>query len=1251
MSEGKRAQYTIGVKGEGLENLAKLTSGLDDASAEAAHLKEEAAQVSQQLAAVGQQQQAIDTVRRLGEQSRNLGNDLERSTTEVERLGKALPEASQHTQALATAQQSAAQTAEATRADIKALQQALAEQRAGSDAAARSTDDYKNSVAWARTTIAELRQQLTGQKESLAQATAATRVATAEEKGLQREYEGAVSTSQKLSAALGDKRQALDNAKDAAKQLGLDTSQLAQAQKQVDAASGQAKQGLDQLAEGLRRVQQRQTDNSQISKAFQDDLRKLGLDGSKAPAGLEAAFKSLGLNGVKKSEAAVRELQVALAQVRNSPDVLPSEKRAAVKAYEAAVAELRGETTRAAAATRDFDAATDSTGNTLSNVAGKAVALGGALLGLQQMRELATSVVETGSQFQNLEVRLENLLGSAESAGQAMAMLKDLAASTPFDVAGLSEAYVKLTSFGMKPTEAQMRSLVDITANLGGGTEALSGVTLALGQAWTKTKLQGEEILQLAERGVPVWDALARATGRTVPELQRMSEAGQLGRDVISKLIDELGRMNAGASDKLMQTYAGAVANAKDALAEFFDMIAKAGVLDWLTDKIRVLLDEFDRMKQSGELEQKAQEIADAFLQIATMVDTTASALLDLAPVLEASIKLFIALKVANAAQALWAIAAGALAATPAVAGVGAASAVSAGQMAAAGAAAGGLATSLRILRSLTGVGLVLGAAELAQEFFRAKAAAEEADAAVARMLQEQPVNGPKKAADAAAQSLGVVVSKVNDALVQFDNLKAKGESTAEALRKIGNDFDLSTSTGIGNAAAVLDALLAKSQITATQFRDTWSQALQDVNLLEFEVRARQAMEGTAEGAAQLEQALEAGLREAIRRAGGDFELLSGGMGKAAQSAVADLDYLVNNLAALKAAGVDTGKALLQSIGKSLNTADSQAAIDAVKVRLEAVRSVLGDKVADGLLDQAKQKADSLKDAIDKATPGINSLREAFKTLGITTDEVLKKSAADASAAYDLVRTSGTASAREIGEAFKKSAETAIAANNGIAPSWVKAEASLRGYQVAVDSAGKATLKLKEATDQAIDSNQRAVRSIDEHRSALERLNAERERGIAAQEKELELATRELKLQEAKRNAGTIKDVDAVPAFESQEQADAWMEEWNRQYQKRNPFSTKSSGSLGNFQRDTTKAEWQAEVDAMKLRNTMKGNGNASTSSQTPLEAMRSGDTFVSNITIPGMSGTTQIRYADAVSQQAGENLLRQLAQAKGSAA
>ena len=123
--------------------------------------------------------------------------------------------------------------------------------------------------------------------------------------------------------------------------------------------------------------------------------------------------------------------------------------------------------------------------------------------------------------------------------------------------------------------------------------------------------------------------------------------------------------------------------------------------------------------------------------------------------------------------------------------------------------------------------------------------------------------------------------------------------------------------------------------------------------------------------------------------------------------------------------------------------------------------------------------------------------------------------------------------------------------------------------------------------------------------------------------------------------------MDAVPSFESQEQADAWIAEWEKQYQKKNPFSTKASGSLGSFQRDTTKAEWQAEVDAMRLRNTMKGNGNATESSQTPLESMRSGNTYINQITMPGV-GTLTTRHKDEQSASDEKDFIRRLQEAKG---
>ena len=853
-----------------------------------------------------------------------------------------------------------------------------------------------------------------------------------------------------------------------------------------------------------------------LESKYDGAMKGVASDSDAAAKALEQSFKMLGIKGVQAVEQEVKQLQAALANIRNSPDILPADKAAAVASFNKRLAELRGEAQQTPPALGSVDVAANKTAQSLANAAQKAVSWALAIAGINRAGDLVGQLVETGSEFENLRVRLDNLLGSTEKAETAFNMIKNLAATTPFEVTALTESFVKLTAFGMQPTEAQMRSLSDVAANLGGGTETLSSVTLALGQAWTKSKLQGQEIMQLAERGVPVWDALARATGRSVPELTRMSEAGLLGRDVISKLIDELGRMNAGASDKLMNTYAGSVSNAKDALAEFYDMVSRSGVLEFLTGKVKELLAEFDRMKASGELEAKAKAIADTFIGVADAVESAIKVLVYFGPQIKLVVEAALALKAANMAGTLLSVASGAIAAGTGMTTAGAASATAAVQMETAAVAGGRVATMLRVLRSLTGIGLAIGVAEMTMEFFRAKRAAEEGDAAVRRMLEEKPVNGPKRAAEAATGAITVTVSKADDLVKKFETLTEQGDTAAEAIGKIGKDLDLSSAPGIRDAAGVLDNLLAHGKITAAQFRDAWAGALKDVNLLEFEARARQALDGSAEASKRLEHALDAGLREAIRRAGGDFDVLAGGMGRAAQSSIADTDLIINNLDRLKAQGIDVGNALVQSIGKGINTADSQAAIEAVRTRIEAVRKALGDKVADGLLDQAKQKADELKDALDKATPGINSLREAMKMLGVTSDQTFKDTADKSKAAYEAMKESGTSSARELADGFRKMAADQIAASGEVGSTQrvvteevLKSEGAVRGLSVAFDASGKMAVQTQAEAAAAIARTTGVLGgqrdAVDSVTSALERQNAAQERANAAIEKAAEL--------------------------------------------------------------------------------------------------------------------------------------------------
>jgi tape measure domain-containing protein len=987
-----------------------------------------------------------------------------------------------------------------------------------------------------------------------------------------------------------------------------------------------------------------------LESRYDATMKAVAADSSGTATALDQSFRVLGIKGVQAVEAEVKKLQAALAAIRANPDVFPADKAAAVAAFNSRLAELRGTAQQTPPALNGVAASSTSAGTSMLAAAKGAALWAAALVGIGSATAVGKQLIDTGSQFENLRVRLDNLLGGTEKAEQAFTMIKRLAAETPFEVAGLTESFVKLTAFGMQPSEAQMRSLSDVAANLGGGTEILSRVTLALGQAWTKSKLQGQEIMQLAEAGVPVWDALAHATGRSVPELNRMSEAGLLGRDVISKLIDELGRMNEGASVKLMNTYAGSISNVKDAMAEFFDLVSRSGVLDYLTGKVKELLAEFDRMKQSGELEAKAKAIANTFIEVAGAVDSTIKALVRFAPQIKLVVEAAIALKAANMAGAFVSLAAGATQAAVGMGAVATQSVATTATLSGAAVAVGRVATALRVLRSLSGIGLVLGVAELAQEFFRAKKAAEDGDKAVAEMLRPRPVNGPKDAAKAAADEITKTGQKAQDITAEFNKLIEDGKSVDDALNDIGKKFDLSTVPGIQDAGAVLDGLVTSGKITATQFRREWDASLKDVNLGEFEVRARQAFDGSAQGARILTQAIDAGLREAVRRSGGDFEVISGGMGKAAKSAVGDVDYMIDNLARLKASGADVGQALTLSLGKAINTADSQAAIDAVRTRIEAVRKVLGDKIADGLLDQAKQKALDLKDALDKATPGVNSLREAMKTLGVTSDESLKQTAKTAQEAYEVMRVSGTSSARELTAAFQKAATEAIAANNGIAPSWVTAQAAARGFEVQVDSAGKAILRAMGGGSAAVQSFGRDVQATTEYlkaqAAALDAMNAkyakpkggsvtgssreERLAGQAATDGTGAFALRE------KQRAGLLSADDLKTA-----EAVLSAAKFNKQMFDENSKAYSLEGTRSIFEELNSATIILAQVKALADRADVAAPAAPTPGTSTPTHAV--------TINIDGNSrGTIN---TDAAGEATLQNVLQQLAAARGTAA
>lgn len=256
----------------------------------------------------------------------------------------------------------------------------------------------------------------------------------------------------------------------------------------------------------------------------------------------------------------------------------------------------------------------------LSGVTSRLLAFGAAYIGLNQVRSALAGIFTAGDKFEKLDIQLAGVMGSIEAGEQASAWIKEFAKNTPLQLDQVTETFVRLKNFGLDPMDGIMQSIIDQSEKLGGGYERVQGISLALGQAWAKQKLQGEEILQLIERGVPVWQLLENVTGKNTAELQKLSEAGKLGRDVMKKLIDEIGRSAEGQAQKGMSTLTGLISNARDNLDQFYNLIATSGALDFFKGQLQAINTSFAEMAKNGELQKLAQSISDGIVSAAQAV-------------------------------------------------------------------------------------------------------------------------------------------------------------------------------------------------------------------------------------------------------------------------------------------------------------------------------------------------------------------------------------------------------------------------------------------------------------------------------------------------------------------------------------------------------------------------------------------------------------------------------------------------------
>ncbi len=206
---------------------------------------------------------------------------------------------------------------------------------------------------------------------------------------------------------------------------------------------------------------------------------------------------------------------------------------------------------------------------------------------------------------------LQVLTGSLETAKGIISELQAFGAVTPFTSTELIETSKRLKAFGFETEQ-----VVDITkrlADVAGATGAdLSGIATAFGQIQAKGRLQGEELLQLQERGVALQDELRKMYGLTGTEFSKALEKGQISAkaaEVALIRLTEAGGKYANGAVAQSDTLFGKLSTLQDALQRFGQNIGKVldpifkGIIEFLT----TITNQINNIFREAEIDREAK--------------------------------------------------------------------------------------------------------------------------------------------------------------------------------------------------------------------------------------------------------------------------------------------------------------------------------------------------------------------------------------------------------------------------------------------------------------------------------------------------------------------------------------------------------------------------------------------------------------------------------------------------------------------
>ena len=277
------------------------------------------------------------------------------------------------------------------------------------------------------------------------------------------------------------------------------------------------------------------------------------------------------IKGTKSLEESFDRLQQ---KIQGTSTKLPS--------YSAPISEARGEV------------------DLLSSSFQRAAGLAAGIFAVSGVQDFVSKLYSVRGEFQQLEISFKTMLGSGEQANELLAQLAQTAASTPFDLQGIASSAKNMLAYGFAADQVN-ETIVRLGNVAAGLSQPLGDIVYLYGTLRSSGKVTNIDIKQFANRGIPIYEELAKVLGKSVSEINNLVSAGKVGFPEIEQAFNNMTNKG-GKFYNLMQAQSesltGQISNLQDNIDMMFNELGKAseGVLSSGVKAVAYLVENYEKI-------------------------------------------------------------------------------------------------------------------------------------------------------------------------------------------------------------------------------------------------------------------------------------------------------------------------------------------------------------------------------------------------------------------------------------------------------------------------------------------------------------------------------------------------------------------------------------------------------------------------------------------------------------------------------